>query len=67
MQLKLLQKQAIQKTVEETSDVIGNKNVDKITKVSKSSPRNNLEIVESETAHKYQKKDITPEKKIANC
>ena len=43
---------AIQKTAEAMGDLIGNKTADKITKVSKSSPQNNLEKVESETEHK---------------
>ena len=47
MDLKLLQKKAIQKTAEATDDLIGNKIVDKITKVLRISPQN-----------KYLKKDI---------
>ena len=44
--LKDASKRAIQKTAEATSDLIGNKNADKITKVSISSPQNSLETVE---------------------
>ena len=45
--LKLLQK-VIQKTAEATGDLIGNKNADKITKVSKNAQQNNLESVTNE-------------------
>ena len=38
MHLKLLQKKSIQKTAEATSDLIGNKIADKITKAIKASP-----------------------------
>ena len=40
---------AIQKTAEATSDLIRNEVTDKITKVSKTSRKNSLETVESET------------------
>ena len=39
--LKLFLKKAIQKTVAETGDLIGNKIADKITIVSKTPPQNN--------------------------
>ena len=45
--LKLLQR-VIQKTAEATGDLIGNKNADKITKVSKNAQQNNLESVTNE-------------------
>ena len=38
----------IQKTAEETSDLIGNKIADRITKVSKTPPKNNSEENEEE-------------------
>ena len=51
MYLNLLLKEKLkkkQKTEEGTGDLIGNKNVVKITKVSKTSPQNNLERVTNE-------------------
>ena len=39
--LKTVSRSAIQKTAEATGDLIGNKNADKITRVSKRSPHNN--------------------------
>ena len=53
--LKLLQK-VIQKTAEATGDLIGNKNADKITKVSKNAQQNNLESVTNENDIYVQKK-----------
>ena len=47
--LKTASKRAIQKTAEPTGDIIGNKNADRITKVSKTSPQNNSETNEVET------------------
>ena len=41
-------KKAIQKTAEATGGLIVNKNADKITKVSKRSPKNNSETSEEE-------------------
>ena len=41
--LKTATERAIQKTAEATGDLIGNKNADRITKVSKTSPQNNSE------------------------
>ena len=38
---KTLSKRVIQKTAEAPSDLIGNKIADKITRVSKTSPKNN--------------------------
>ena len=48
MHLKLLQK-SNSETAEATGDLIGNKIADKITKVSRGSPQNTSETVESET------------------
>ena len=51
MYLNLLLKEKLKKTKkteEGTGDLIGNKNVVKITKVSKTSPQNNLERVTNE-------------------
>ena len=51
-------KRAIQKTAEATGDLIGNKIAHKITRVSKTSPQNNLETNEEEMlSEKY----ISPE------
>ena len=68
MDLKLLQKKAIQKTAEATGDLIGNKIVDKITGVSKKKStkelHNNDEIKEEDverTTHK--KRYISPEER----
>ena len=47
--LKTVSKRAIQKTAKATGDLIGNKTADKITKLSRGSPQNNSETVESET------------------
>ena len=55
MRLKLLQK-----TAEPTCDLIGNKNADKITRASKTSPKNNLETNEEEI---LKEKYISPESK----
>ena len=43
MHLKLPQKRAIQKTAKTTVDLIGNKIADKVTRVSKTLPKNNSE------------------------
>ena len=55
MRLKLLQK-----TVEPTCGLIGNKIADKITRASKTSPKNNLETNEEEI---LKEKYISPESK----
>ena len=55
MRLKLLQK-----TAEPTCDLIVNKNADKITRASKTSPKNNLETNEEEI---LKEKYISPESK----
>ena len=46
--LKTSSKRAIQKTAEATDDLIGNKIADKITRVSKTPPKNNSETNEEE-------------------
>ena len=56
--LKTASKGAIQKTAEATGDLSGNKIGDKITKVSKTSPKNNLETNEEEM---LREKFISPE------
>ena len=56
--IKNTSKRAIQKTAEVTCDLIGNKIPDKITRVSKTSPKNNSEKNEEET---LRKKFISPE------
>ena len=48
MRLKLLQRERFKKTAESTMDLIDYKNAYKITKASRSSPRHNSEIFESE-------------------
>ena len=50
--LKPPSKRAIQETAEATSNFTGNKIADRITKVSKTSPRNNSETNEEETLRK---------------
>ena len=47
--LRTASKRAIQKTAEATGDLIGNKIIDKITKVFRASPQNSSLTVESET------------------
>ena len=44
--LKLLQKKRFKKTAEPTGDLIGNKIVHRITKIQKTTPKNNSEINE---------------------
>ena len=51
--LKTSSKRVIQKTTEATSDLIGNKIADKITRVSKTSPQNNLQTSEEILREKY--------------
>ena len=48
MQLKLLQNERFKKAAEATADLIGNKIADKIKRISKTSPQNNLETNEEE-------------------
>ena len=58
--LKTGSKRVVPKTVEATGNLIGNKTVDKITKVSKNSQQNNLEAVKNE-----HKKEIPKERCIS--
>ena len=46
--LKTSSKRVIQKTAEETGDLIGNKTDNRITNVSRCSPQNNSEIITNE-------------------
>ena len=46
MRLKLLQKESFKKTAGATGDLIGNKIADRITRSSKTSPQDNLEMDE---------------------
>ena len=55
--LKIYSKKVIQKIAEATGDLIGNKFVDKITRVSKTSSQNNLETNEEIIKEKH----ISPE------
>ena len=64
--IKIVLKRAIQKTVEATGDLIGNKTADKITsvlkkKLSNNNNNNNNEADEEITTHK--KRYITPEER----
>ena len=54
---KTTSKRVIQKTAEASGDLIGNKIADKIKRVSKTSPQDNLEINEERLREKY----ISPE------
>ena len=65
MHLKLLLKRAIQKTPEATDDLIGNKIVAKITKVSRSSPQNSSESVENVIKNKGFDREISKERYIS--
>ena len=47
--IKIASNKVLQKTAETTGNLIVNKIADEITKVSESSPKNNLQIAESET------------------
>ena len=57
IQLKLYQKEWFKKTTR-TVDLIGNKNADKLTRVSKTSPKSNSETNEEEI---LREKYISPE------
>ena len=61
MHLKLLQREQFKKTAEGTGDLTGNEITDKITKVSKISPKNNSEINEEEI---LRERYISPEKRL---
>ena len=62
IQLKLLQKKAIPKTAEATSELIGNEITNKITK---NSPLEQFRMIhkQKKNQYKYQKKDIYLQKK----
>ena len=51
-------KRAIQKAVEATCNLVGNRIAGKITKVSQHSQKNNSEIVTNEQGKEMHKKDI---------
>ena len=55
-----------QKTAEATSDSIGNKIANKITKVSRSSPQYNSETIINDYDKKNLKKDLYLQKKYRN-
>ena len=64
--IKTASKRAIQKTVEATSDLIGNKIADKITSVSKISTKelhNNDETEEEDVERTHKKRYISPEER----
>ena len=64
--VKTASKRAIQKTAEATGDLIGNKIADKITSISKSLKElhsNEIHSKQKKLIMKYQKKDISPEKR----
>ena len=61
--LKTTSKRAIQDTAEATCDLIENKIADKITRVSKTSPKNNLKTNEEET---LREKSISPQLRQKN-
>ena len=48
MHLKMLHKRTIQNTAEATGDLIDNQSVDKIAKVSRTSPQNSSETVKND-------------------
>ena len=56
MRLRLLQKKRLIKKGEATGDLLGNKIVDKTTRVSKTLPQNNLEEEEI-----FRERQISPE------
>ena len=56
MRLRLLQKKRLIKKGEVTGDLLGNKIVDKTTRVSKTLPQNNLEEEEI-----FRERQISPE------
>ena len=59
-QLKLIQKEQLEKTAEATGDLIRNKIADKITRASKISPQNNSEKNKEEI---LRERYISPEKR----
>ena len=65
MHLKLLQWRMIQKTAETTANLIGKKVLDKITKVSITSPQNSSKTVENKTKNTWFDKEILKERYIS--
>ena len=63
MYLNLLQKEKFKKQTEPTDDLIGNKIVNKITKISKTLKQNNSETVTNEHEETYLKRYISPEER----
>ena len=63
MYLNLLQKEKFKKQTEPTDDLIGNKIVNKITKISKTLKQNNSETVTNEHEETYLKRCISPEER----
>ena len=66
MQLKLIQKKAIQETAEVAIDLTGNKIASNILKVLRKPPQNNSRTVESETEI-LKERYISPEKNHISC
>ena len=62
MHLKTDSKRAFQKFEKATGDLIGKKIDDKITKVSRTSPQNSSDTVQSEPANKEFDKEIPKER-----
>ena len=62
MHLNLLLIKVIQKTVEGTGDLIGNKISEKITKVTRTSPQNSSEIVTNERDYNGLDREIPKER-----
>ena len=65
LQNHIKQSEQFKKTAKATFDLIGNKNAVKITKVSKTSPQSNSEIVTYETENITFKKKILKERYIS--
>ena len=63
--LKIASKRAVWKKAEATSDLMGNKIVDKSTKASRSSPTNSSEIVESEAENTGFDREILKDRQIS--
>ena len=63
--LKISSKRVIQKTAEVTSDLIGNKFADKITRVSKTLSQNNLETNEEIIKEKHISPELRQKKILA--
>ena len=65
--LKTASKRAIQKTADSDGDLIGNKIADKVTNVSRSSPQNSSQTVESETGNTRFDRKIPKERYTYTC